>query len=98
MTINSIQEIIRRLRDEGISILITDHRERETLAIVDRSYVIRAGEVLCEGTAAEVLAHPDARKYYFGDDPGITIPAARNAAPVPQPHASKATRIPAPNR
>jgi lipopolysaccharide export system ATP-binding protein len=97
VTINSIQEIIRRLRDEGISILITDHRERETLAIVDRSYVIRAGEVLCEGTAAEVLAHPDARKYYFGDDPGITIPAARTTA-LPQPHANKATRVPAPNR
>ena len=71
VTINSIQKIIRRLRDTGISILITDHRERETLAITDRSYVIRAGKVLCHGTAEEVLNNPDARKYYFGDDPGI---------------------------
>lgn len=71
VTINSIQHIIRRLRDTGISILITDHRERETLAITDRSYVIRAGKVLCHGTAEEVLNNPDARKYYFGDDPGI---------------------------
>ncbi|MGC4002734.1 MAG: LPS export ABC transporter ATP-binding protein [Pirellulales bacterium] len=61
VTINSIQDIIRKLRDDGISILITDHRERETLAIVDRSYVIRAGEVLCEGTAEEVLNDPDAQ-------------------------------------
>lgn len=67
VTINSIQKIIRRLREDGISILITDHRERETLAITDRSYVIRSGKVLCQGTADEVLNHPDARKYYFGE-------------------------------
>ena len=67
VTINSIQKIIRRLREDGISILITDHRERETLAITDRSYVIRSGKVLCHGTAEEVLNHPDARKYYFGE-------------------------------
>jgi lipopolysaccharide export system ATP-binding protein len=71
VTINNIQGIIRRLRDDGISILITDHRERETLAITDRSYVIRAGSVLCHGTAEEVLNNPDARKYYFGDEPGF---------------------------
>jgi lipopolysaccharide export system ATP-binding protein len=67
VTINSIQKIIRRLREDGISILITDHRERETLAITDRSYVIRSGKVLCHGTADEVLNNPDARKYYFGE-------------------------------
>jgi len=73
VTINSIQQIIRRLADEGIAILITDHRERETLAVTDRNYVIRAGKVLCHGTAEDVLANPDARKYYFGDGPGIAI-------------------------
>jgi lipopolysaccharide export system ATP-binding protein len=62
VTIHSIQKIIRGLRDDGISILITDHRERETLAITDRSYVIRAGKVLCHGTAQEVLNNPDAKK------------------------------------
>lgn len=86
VTINSIQMIIRRLRDEGISILITDHRERETLAITDRSYVIRAGQVLCEGTPEEVLNNADARKYYFGDDPG-TI---RSLTPTKQPSAASA--------
>src|SRR5215475_283845 len=70
-TINSIQKIIRRLRDDGIAILITDHRERETLAITDRSYVIRAGKVLCHGTAEEVLNHPEAKKYYFGEGPSL---------------------------
>ncbi|MCC7085133.1 MAG: LPS export ABC transporter ATP-binding protein [Pirellulales bacterium] len=76
VTINSIQKIIVRLRDDGIAILITDHRERETLAITDRSYVIRSGKVLCHGSADEVLNNPDARKYYFGEGSGLEHTAA----------------------
>jgi lipopolysaccharide export system ATP-binding protein len=68
VTVDSIQEIIRRLRDDGIAILVTDHQVRETLQITDRSYVIRAGQVLCHGTREEVLSNRDARKYYFGED------------------------------
>jgi len=68
VTIASIQEVIRRLRSEGIAVLITDHQVRETLQITDRSYVIRAGRVLCHGSPSEVLANPEARKYYFGED------------------------------
>lgn len=67
VTIASIQEIIRKLRDAGISILITDHQVRETLQITDRSYVIRSGQVLCHGQPSEVIANPEARKYYFGE-------------------------------
>jgi lipopolysaccharide export system ATP-binding protein len=76
VTINSIQKIIMRLRDDGIAILITDHRERETLAITDRSYVIRSGKVLCHGSADDVLNNPDARKYYFGDGSAPSSAAA----------------------
>ncbi len=68
VTIASIQKIIRRLRDQGISILITDHQVRETLQITDRSYVIREGKVLCHGNPAEVLSNPEAKKYYFGEN------------------------------
>ena len=71
VTIDSIQEIIRDLRARGISILITDHQVRETLAITNRSYIIRNGKVLCHGTPSEVLNNPLARKYYFGE--GIRI-------------------------
>ncbi len=67
VTIDSIQGIIRDLRDRGIAILITDHQVRETLEITDRSYVIRSGQVLCHGRPREVLNHPEARKYYFGE-------------------------------
>ncbi|MBI2826088.1 MAG: LPS export ABC transporter ATP-binding protein [Planctomycetia bacterium] len=79
VTIASIQEIIRRLREDGISILITDHQVRETLQITDRSYVIRAGKVLCHGRPAEVIQNPEARKYYFGE--GIELGPATLAAP-----------------
>ena len=79
VTIASIQTIIRRLRSEGIAILITDHQVRETLQITDRSYVIRTGRVLCHGTPAEVLANPEARKYYFGED----IDIGRQSVPPP---------------
>jgi lipopolysaccharide export system ATP-binding protein len=73
VTIASIQEIIRDLRDRGIAILITDHQVRETLQITDRSYVIRSGQVLCHGRPDEVLRNPDARKYYFGEGMDIGI-------------------------
>jgi lipopolysaccharide export system ATP-binding protein len=71
VTIASIQKIIRRLREEGIAILITDHQVRETLQITDRSYVIRAGKVICHGSPDAVLSNPEARKYYFGEDMAI---------------------------
>ena len=68
VTIASIQNIIRQLRSEGISVLITDHQVRETLQITNRSYVIREGQVLCHGTPGEVIGNAEARKYYFGED------------------------------
>jgi lipopolysaccharide export system ATP-binding protein len=79
VTIASIQEVIRRLRSEHIAVLITDHQVRETLQITDRSYVIRAGRVLCHGSPSEVLANAEARKYYFGED----IELGRQAPPPP---------------
>jgi len=80
VTIASIQEIIRDLRTRGISILITDHQVRETLEITDRSYVIRAGQVLCHGTRDVVLQNKEARKYYFGDSMDSGPPAAHAPA------------------
>lgn len=66
VTIHSIQDIVEDLRQSGISILLTDHRERETLTITDRSYIICAGRVLVNGDAETVLSHPEARDLYFG--------------------------------
>jgi lipopolysaccharide export system ATP-binding protein len=76
VTIDSIQTIIRDLRDRGISILITDHQVRETLEITDRSYVIRAGQVLCHGRPRDVINHPEARKHYFGEGMQMSVGGA----------------------
>jgi len=65
-TINDIQDIIGELRDSGISILLTDHRERETLTITDRSNIICDGRVLVSGDVETVLNHPEAQEKYFG--------------------------------
>jgi len=67
VTIHSIQDTIAALRDTGISILLTDHRERETLTITDRSYIICAGKVVVSGDANTVLSDPTAQELYFGD-------------------------------
>jgi lipopolysaccharide export system ATP-binding protein len=69
------------LRSRGISILITDHQVRETLEITDRSYVVRAGQVLCHGRPEEVLRNPEARKYYFGE--GMDIAVRGHGVPAP---------------
>lgn len=66
VTIHSIQDIIADLRRSGIAILLTDHRERETLTITDRNYIIFDGRVLVSGTAEKVLNDPNAQKHYFG--------------------------------
>ncbi|MEW4530057.1 MAG: LPS export ABC transporter ATP-binding protein [Maioricimonas sp. JB045] len=65
-TINDIQDIIAQLRDSGIAILLTDHRERETLTITDRNNIICAGEVIVSGSAQTVLNDPRAQDLYFG--------------------------------
>ncbi|MCP4788188.1 MAG: LPS export ABC transporter ATP-binding protein [Fuerstiella sp.] len=66
VTIHSIQDIIQGLKDKGISILLTDHRERETLTITDRSYIICDGRVLVSGSAETVLNDSKAIESYFG--------------------------------
>jgi lipopolysaccharide export system ATP-binding protein len=86
VTIDSIQEIIRQLRASGIAILITDHQVRETLQITDRSYVIRDGQVLCHGTPDEVLANPEARRCYFGEDMDLGHFGQAGHADPPPPH------------
>ncbi len=67
VTVQSIQQTIFDLRDNGISILITDHAALEILAAVDRCYVINKGSVLCEGTPDQVKQHPEVRKQYLGN-------------------------------
>ena len=67
IAVADIQAMIRQLRDRGLGILITDHQVRETLAIVDRAYILNDGKIEVSGTAHDVLASPVARKFYLGE-------------------------------
>jgi lipopolysaccharide export system ATP-binding protein len=62
-----IQRIIGFLKARGIGVLITDHNVRETLGICDRAYIISDGQVLAEGTPAEIVENADVRKVYLGE-------------------------------
>ncbi|MDR1476196.1 MAG: LPS export ABC transporter ATP-binding protein [Holosporales bacterium] len=66
ISICEIIEIIRRLQDRGIGIIITDHNVRETLNILDRGYIIADGEILVQGSSEEILNDESARQIYLG--------------------------------
>ena len=63
-----IQQIVWKLKDRNIGILITDHNVRETLDITDRAYILHGGTVLMEGTPDEIVANKEVRKVYLGDN------------------------------
>ena len=67
IAVAEMQDIIARLRDRQMGILITDHNFRETLAITDRAYVMRDGQILASGTAEELYNNPLVKQYYLGE-------------------------------
>ena len=68
IAVGDIQALVRHLTQRGIGVLITDHNVRETLGLIDRAYIIHSGHVLTEGVAEEIVANPDVRRYYLGED------------------------------
>jgi len=68
IAVGDIQNLVRHLTRRGIGVLITDHNVRETLGLIDRAYIIHSGRVLTEGTPQEIVANPDVRKLYLGED------------------------------
>ncbi|MDR1456459.1 MAG: LPS export ABC transporter ATP-binding protein [Puniceicoccales bacterium] len=68
INVQEIQQIIRRLRNRNIGILITDHNVREMLNIVDRAYLIHGGKVLVEGPSDFLAENQLSRKFYFGEN------------------------------
>jgi lipopolysaccharide export system ATP-binding protein len=66
IAVADIQEIVRQLRQRGISILLTDHNVRETLAITDRSYIIFEGRILRHGRSEDLVNDPVVRQVYLG--------------------------------
>ena len=68
IAVAEIQTIIAGLRDRQMGILITDHNVRETLAITDRAYIMRDGQILASGTTEELYNNTLVRQYYLGDN------------------------------
>jgi len=62
-----LQQIINKLKEKGLGILLTDHNVRETLSITDRSYIIYEGKILISGSAQELVENKKAREIYLGE-------------------------------
>jgi len=67
IAVADVQQIVAKLRDAGLAILITDHNVRETLSIVDRAYLIFEGRVETQGTKEFLVNDPVARRVYLGE-------------------------------
>ena len=67
IAVNDIRELVMHLKDRGIGVLITDHNVRDALEIIDRAYIIHEGQVLKEGTPAEIVGDRDVRRVYLGE-------------------------------
>ncbi len=68
IAVYEVQKIVRKLRDRGLGILVTDHNVREMLKLIDRGYIIHKGQVLVEGSAEFLANDPKAREIYLGPD------------------------------
>lgn len=67
IAVGDIQALVRHLTARGIGVLITDHNVRETLGLIDRAYIIHSGEVLMEGRPDDIVASPEVRRLYLGE-------------------------------
>ncbi|RJE83343.1 LPS export ABC transporter ATP-binding protein [Paracoccus onubensis] len=67
IAVGEIRELVHDLKTRGIGVLITDHNVRETLAIVDRAYILHDGHVLMSGSTDEIVADQRVREVYLGD-------------------------------
>jgi lipopolysaccharide export system ATP-binding protein len=67
IAVAEIQDIVQRLKNRGLGMLITDHNVRETLRITDRASIMYQGRILVEGSAEFLATHPEARKFYLGE-------------------------------
>ncbi len=68
IAVGELQRIVKRLRDRGLGVLVTDHSVRETLRVTDRAYIIEDGRILFEGTPAELVRSEAVRRAYLGEE------------------------------
>ena len=67
IAVTDIQQLVKHLTSRGIGVLITDHNVRETLGLIDRAYIIHAGQVLTHGKPEDIVGNPDVRRLYLGE-------------------------------
>ena len=67
IAVGEIRDLVVHLKDRGIGVLITDHNVRDALDIIDRAYILHDGQVLKEGTPAEIVGDRDVRRVYLGE-------------------------------
>ena len=67
IAVGEIRELVTHLKDRGIGVLITDHNVRDALEMIDRAYILHDGQVLREGTPAEIVSDRDVRRVYLGE-------------------------------
>jgi lipopolysaccharide export system ATP-binding protein len=68
VSVIDIQKIVEQLKERGIGIVITEHNVRETLAICDRAYIIKDGQIIRHGSPQEIAADPQVREIYLGEN------------------------------
>jgi lipopolysaccharide export system ATP-binding protein len=68
VTVQEIQNVISKLREDGLGVLITDHNVRETLGSCDRSYILTKGEIIAHGLPDEIANNKIVRDVYLGEN------------------------------
>jgi len=64
--VQEIFNVVKRIRDEGTTVLLVEQNVRQTLAIADRAYVLETGKVGMEGTGRDLLNDPHVKAAYLG--------------------------------
>ena len=67
ITVEEIMHLVKKLKEKGIGVLITDHNVHETLSITDRAYILIDGKIFCSGSAEEIADNEEVRKRYLGE-------------------------------
>ena len=71
ISVIDIKRIIEHLRDRGLGVLITDHNVRETLDVCEKAYIVSHGNLIAEGTPADILQNEHVKQVYLGE--GFTL-------------------------
>lgn len=67
ITVEEIMQLVKKLKEKGIGVLITDHNVHETLSITDRAYILIDGKIFCSGSAKEIAENEEVRRRYLGE-------------------------------